>query len=378
MKFIISTQELNYLLAKILSVVPSKPAAPILGNFLLKAQGGSLILSATDLMVGIQCVTEAKILEEGFTTLPIKKFASLIREITVANVEISTNPDHITTIIAGPSRFKLNGMMGEAYPSLPDLEGSVKFTLEKKIFREMFFKTAFVAPKEDNRYALMGVLLQIANGQATFTATDGKRLARTHTSIAISTDYKGQCVIPNKAVDEFLKNIPDEDGSLTIFLLPDRIGVECDGCLIITKLLAGEYPDVDQVIPEHSSTVINLHREELASLIRQVSLFLNDASVQPVEFAFDTGGLEISANTAEIGEGRVSMPVNYYGPKMKIALNPKFLRDILEHSKEEVVTAGFTDAFNPIVMTEKEFSVQPNPLFILMPMRRPEIEGAKT
>src|SRR4051794_35087946 len=110
MKFVLSTQELNYLINKIQNVVSQKPAVPILSNFLIEAFNNEITLTATDLTVGIRCNTETKILEEGATTLPAKRFAQLIRELTALNVEISSNPNEVTTIIAGTSRFKLNGM----------------------------------------------------------------------------------------------------------------------------------------------------------------------------------------------------------------------------------------------------------------------------
>src|ERR1700719_3343237 len=96
MKFVISTQELNYLMSKILNIVSAKPTSPILNNFLIEASSDELVLTATDLTVGIRCSTEVKILEEGATTLPTKRLAQLVRELTAANVEISSNSHELT------------------------------------------------------------------------------------------------------------------------------------------------------------------------------------------------------------------------------------------------------------------------------------------
>src|SRR5271154_6920877 len=98
MKFVISTQELNYLISKCLNVVSQKPTIPILSNLLIEAINDEFIVTATDLTVGIRCFTEAKILEEGATTLPAKKLAQLVRELTAVNVEISTNANDVTEI----------------------------------------------------------------------------------------------------------------------------------------------------------------------------------------------------------------------------------------------------------------------------------------
>lgn len=371
MKFIISTQELNYLIGKVQNVVPAKAAIPILGNVLLEAKGGMITLTATDLMVGMRCTTEAKILEEGATTLPAKKFAQLVRELTSVNVEISTNDNDITDILAGTSRFRLNGMSKKDFSPLPDLSEAVRFKIKQSELRDMFFRTAFAVSKEDTRYVLTGVGLRIQNKTATFTGTDGKRLARSHTPIEIDAEFTQSYIIPLKAVEEFMKSLTEE-GDATVLLGNDKFAIDTGSTLIITKLLQGEYPDVSRVIPEKSEVILSIHREELITLLKQVSLFNSDNS-QSVRFSFMKGELKLSANTIDIGEGKVSMPVNYHGSPLDIAFNPGFFLDILRHSKEETITMGITDPYNPGVIIDRplkeDSSVATSPLFVIMPMR---------
>lgn len=373
MKFIISTQELNYLINKIQNVVNQKPTIPILSNFLIEAGNDELILTATDLTVGIRCSTEAQILEEGATTLPAKRLAQLIRELTAANVEISTNSHEVTSLAAGTSRFKLNGMSKNEFPSLPDLSHAHTFHIPQALLKDLLYRTSFAVSKEDNRYVLTGILMHIANGQVTFVGTDGKRLARAYASISIDPSFSSQSIIPLKAVEEILKNLTEE-GDTKISLMNDKIAIEANQTHILTKLLAGDYPDVNRVIPEQSDIVIALHREELMTLLRQVSLFTADHN-HSVRFTFTDGELKLTANTMEIGEGQVGMPVNYHGSKLEIAFNPGFFLDILRHCKEETVSIGLTDAYNPGLMTDGEQLIPPNkasPLFVIMPMRLSE------
>lgn len=376
MKFILSTQELNYLLNKLQNVVAQKATIPILSNFLIEAYNDELTLTATDLTVGIRCHTEAKIFEEGATTLPAKRFAQLIRELTttnLTNLEVSSNPNEVTTIIAGTSRFKLNGMRKTEYPSLPDLSHAITFHIKQSDLKDMFFRTAFAVSKEDNRYVLTGVLMQIANGKATFVGTDGKRLARTFSTVDIDPTFSSQSIIPLKAVDEIVKNLGDE-GEAKVSIMTDKIAIEANYVRILTKLLAGEYPDVDRVIPDQSNIIVSLHREELMTLLRQISLFTADHH-HSVRFTFSNGELKLTANTMDIGEGNVIMPVNYQGPKLEIAFNPGFFIDILRHCKQEIVTLGLTDPYNPGILTDGDNLTQlphVSPLFVIMPMRLSE------
>lgn len=371
MKFVISTQELNFLINKIQNVVPQKATIPILSNFLVEASNGRLTLTATDLTVGIRCQTEATIIEPGATTLPAKRFAQLIRELTQPEVEITTNENEVTEIKANTSRFKLHGMKAVEYPSLPDMSGATSFKMPQSGLKEMLFRTSFAISRDDNRYVLTGASLRVANKQAVFLGTDGKRLARAHAEVNLDASFTGNYIIPLKALDEIYKNLYEE-GEAEILLMADKIAVEVAHTTIITKLLSGDYPDVSRVIPERTNMVVSLHREELISLLRQVSLFTKDTN-HSVRFTFNDGDLRLTANAMEIGEGKVSMPVNYHGPKVDIAFNPGFFLDILRHSKEETVTMGITDAFNPGVITDQHlsqgFADKTSPLFVIMPMR---------
>jgi DNA polymerase III subunit beta len=374
MRFVISTQELNYLISKCLNVVSQKMTIPILSHLLIEAINDELIVTATDLTVGIRCFTEAKILEEGATTLPAKRVSQLVRELTAVNVEVSTGPNEITEIIADSSRFKLHGMSKGEFPLLPDLNGAIHFPIKQSDLKDMFFRTAFAVSREDNRYVLTGVFLHIANGMATFAGTDGKRLARTHLSVPLDRSYQGGFIIPLKAVEEIVKNLDDE-GDASVYLMNDKIAVETSNTTIITKLLMGDYPDINRVIPETTVVSVALHREELITLLRQVSLFTGESN-HSVRFAFSDGELKLTANTMEIGEGKVSMPANYQGIKLEIAFNPLFFLDILRHSKGETVTMGVTDAYNPGIIIDQEASTcevaSASPLFVLMPMRLSE------
>lgn len=373
MKFVISTQEFNYLISKCQHVVPPNPTMPVLSNILIEAKNGELILTATDLTVCVRCFTEAKVLEEGSTTLPVKKLASLIRELTSMNVEVTTSENHVTEIISDTSKFKLNGMAGGNYPELPSFADATPIKLTQQHLKEMFFRTSFAVSKDDTRYALTGVFLHIENGRACFVGTDGKRLARTRLDLEIDPSFSGGYIVPIKAVDEILKNLKEE-GDATLYLLNDKIAVETENSLHVTKLLSGDYPDVNRVIPDRSGQSLTLHREELLTLLRQVSLFTAEG-YHSVRFSFGNGEVKLSANTKDVGEGNVSMPVNYHADQIDIAFDPTFFMDILKHTRGERVTLGVTDSFNPGVITDTEEGTEDSPLFVLMPMRLSENAG---
>jgi DNA polymerase-3 subunit beta len=372
MKFIISTQELNFLLSKCLYVVPQKPAMPILSYILLEAVNDELILTATDLTVGIRCFTEAKILEEGSVTLPAKRFSQLVRELTATNLEISTTSGGHTELIADSSKFKLPSMSKDEFPALPPFNEAIQIPVNQKQLKEVLYQTSFAVSREDSRYVLTGVSLTIADGKAIFVGTDGKRLSRSHMRFEGPAPANGHYILPFKAVEEIQKTLQD-DGTAQLFLMDDKIALQAGQTICISKLLTGDYPDVARVIPQAPETTIALHREELMTLLRQVSLFTSEES-NSVRFTLSAGELRLTVNTKDVGEGKVSMPANYQGPKLEIAFNPTYFLDILRHSKGETISLALTDSYNPGLITEESMpaDLTTTPLFVLMPMRLTE------
>jgi len=362
MKFVVSRAELSNLIRKIQNIVPQNAPIPVLSHFLIEAKGSELVFTATDLVVGTRCSAEAKIYEPGALSIPSKRFFQLVRELTDAQIEMSGVEGEMAEIKSGTSRFRLHGIDKNEYPTLPNLQDAVKFTILGSQLKEMFYRTAFAVSREDNRYVLTGVLMRIEDGFAIFVGTDGKRLAKVQTAISLDSEISGEYILPLKAVEEMIKMIEDED-ECTVYITDDKVAVESANTLLVTKLLSGEYPDFEQVIACRSEQKMQLHREELIVLLRQIALFTTNTS-QSVRFTFSTGELTLTANCTDVGEGKVSMPVNYKGEKLEIAFNPFFFLDILKHSRDETVLLGVSDPFNPGVITDSTES-----LFIIMPMR---------
>jgi DNA polymerase-3 subunit beta len=370
MKAVISKLDLVNLIGKIQSIVATKPAIPILSNVLFEAVDDQLIVSATDLTVSMRCYVEAKVVEEGCIALPARRFFQLVRELTSPQVKISAQTSEIAEITTGTSVFKINGMNKAEFPALPDLTGAPEIVLKSGVLREMLSKTAFSAAREDSRYMLNGVQVQISGSTAVFIGTDGKRLAKMTAQVTNPT-LQGNYVIPLKAVEEMNKILDDSDTEISLSLAQDKIALESGNLTLIAKLLSGQYPDVERVIPANVNHNIVIHREELMSLLRQVSLFTSEMS-SSVRFSFETGHLHLSAMSSEIGEGRVSMPVDYAGPKLEIAFNPFFFIDILRHSKDETFRFGLNDPHSPGRITDSSSA-----LFVIMPMRLNEAPAPK-
>ncbi len=363
MKIIVPRLSLLSLINKIQNVTSLKPAIPILANIMLEAVDDELIISGTDLTISMRAYIEAKVLEEGGITLPARRFFQLIRELTAPQVEIHSLSPEIGLINAGTSHFKLQGMHKNEFPVIPNFSEGISFTLPAAKLKELFSSTAFAAAHDDERQVLNGVCLEITNNSVTLISTNGKRLAKIQAQLDSDLGQTSSSVIPIKAVEEIIRILNGEDGNATVTLLPDKIALEMGSIVLISKLIAGQYPDVSSFIPEKKDTPLVLHREELMSLLRQVMLFTSEDS-SATRFTFTTGELHLSAVSGQIGEGKVNMPVNYGGEKLEIAFNPHYLLDLLRHSKDETVHFTLTDPYNPGLITDSS-----NAEFVIMPMR---------
>jgi len=364
MKVVIVRSELVALIGKLQSTIPSKPVAPILSNLLIEAKQDQLELSATDLVVSVKAFCSARVLRQGKIALSARRFFQLVRELTTSEIELEVESSHGVHIRAGESSFKLHGVDPEEFPSLPDLSEAESIPLNAAILKELLVRTAFAVGKDDSRHALNGMLFQCTQNRLILVGTDGKRLAKMNADLDTQGN-KGQYIVPLKAVEEMIRSL-DDDAKTHLHLMSDKLALSTPSMTIITKLLSGEYPDVNRVIPHKARVIVHLHREELITLLRQISLFTSETS-HAAKFVFLPGQLDISAMSSEFGEGKVSMPVDYSGERLEVAFNPQFFIDALKHCRDETVSFGLIDAFNPGMITD-----QTTALFVIMPMRLPQ------
>ncbi len=362
MKVVLPRSDLVALAGKIQNVVPSKAVIPILSNVLIEAKEDQIELRASDLTISILVCAQAKVIEEGAVTLPARRFFQLIRELTTSQVELHATSPETISINAGSAHFKIQGMHQAEFPAFPDFAQGVRFSMSAAMLREMITRTSFAAARDDSRQILNGLLLQKKGARAEFTGTDGKRLSFIHAQLEEVSSDDVSCIIPLKAIEEIARLLDAKEEVCTFTLMSDKIAVEVGDTILVSKLLSGQFPDTARVIPEKQEAPLVLHREELISLLRQVSLFTSDTN--SVRFTFTNGALHLTAGSGEIGEGVVSMPVNYSGEKLEIAFNAHYFLDILRHSKDEIIHLSVKDAYNPGLITDST-----NVRCVLMPMR---------
>lgn len=343
------------------SVVGSRNTLPILANVLIVAEKDSIVLSTTDLDISVRCRISGEIETEGSTTLPVKRLASIVRELPGETVDIDTDQKDQSIVTAGQSRFKLVGLASEDYPQLAEPEGDLSYEVEQGIFREMLKKTAYAASTDETRYVLNGVLMSFSDGKLTTVATDGRRLALVENELEFSEDT--DFILPSKAVTELLHVLKDGAQTVRIYPRKNQVVFDLGDVVMASKLIEGTYPNFRQVIPPQCEERVMIEREGLLTALRRAALVVADKA-SATKLTFADNNLVVSTNTPDIGESRETIPVKYTGEEITVAFNPDFMMDPLKNLSNDEIAIELTDSLSPAVLKcDIPF------LYVLMPMR---------
>ncbi|MBL9176184.1 MAG: DNA polymerase III subunit beta [Verrucomicrobiales bacterium] len=367
MKLTIAKEQLLNGLQAVQNVVGSRTTLPILSNVLLVAGDGRLELTATDLDVTITCSVEAKVTAAGRTTVPVKKFFGIARELSALDLDIAVDDKAVMTLQAGGSFYKINGLAADEFPPLPSFSQSRAVSLPQDKLKAMLRKTSFAASTDEARYVLNGIFFSLREHKVTLVATDGRRLALTDEEADVPPEAHAEFIVPNKAINE-VNRLLGTLGLVEIRFSENQVSFTKAGegelrVLIMSKLVDGNYPNYRQVIPPEAHERIPLPREEFLSALRRAELMTSEKS-NSVKLTFSRNQLAITANTPEVGEARETLAIKYQGKDLAIAFNPAYLLDPLKSLDEEEVAFELIDELSPgVLKTAKPF------LYVIMPMR---------
>ncbi|HEV2210681.1 MAG TPA: DNA polymerase III subunit beta [Verrucomicrobiae bacterium] len=367
MNLTISKEQIINGLQAVQNVVSSRTTLPILSNVLLRAEGERLELTATDLDVTISCAVEAKVKRPGASTVPVKRLFGIVRELSNSEIDLEVDDKNYCTIRSGSSFYKIHGLSADEFPPMPKFKEDKKVVLPQQTVAAMMKKTSFAISTDESRYVLNGIFFSLKDHKMTLVATDGRRLALVDEEVDVSESSQGEFIVPSKTVNE-LNRLLQEKGELELryaenqasFSLKDEKG---STVLIVTKLIEGNYPNYRQVIPSETKERVTLMREELMHALRRAEIMTSEKS-NSVKLNFGKNKLEITANSPEVGEAKETLAINYKGPEMAIAFNPKYMIDPLNALTNDEVFIELIDELSPGVL-----KINGPFLYVVMPMR---------
>ncbi len=349
------------------NVITPKNILPILSNILFETEKNKVKLTTTDLDLGISITLDAEILEPGAITLPTKRLSDIIKELPLGSVTLTTKKNNIVDIQLENCEFKLMGLPKEEFPKLPEFKDKEVVVFEQDVLKNMLYLTAFAVSHEETRYVLNGLLLEIkkVEGQdltsVKFVGTDGRRLAVIEKKIPLKHTKDLKIIVPYKTIQELMRNLKEE-GDVSLVVGANQAFFEMDSVVIISRLIEGDFPDYQKVIPHSSSTKIKLGKEEFILVLRRANL-LTTPDFQAVKFELFKNKLVVSKSTPDVGEFREEIPIEYTGKELVIGFNPHYFLEMLKNWRDEDFTLEFYDAEKPGVVRSPDYT------YIVQPIR---------
>ncbi|MGB1840703.1 MAG: DNA polymerase III subunit beta, partial [Longimicrobiales bacterium] len=305
MNFTITRQNLHSGLAAVSASIPSKTTLPVLSNILFEASDDGVWMSGTDLDVAVRVKVLADVKESGSLTAPGKKLQEITRELPDQPVDITTRGDQIE-LSCGASRFKLNGLPADEFPTLAEVDFSDGITVTGKDLNGLIHHTSFAVSTEESRPILNGVLWELRDGEMKMVATNGHRLARMGVTVDPTGTPSADFIVPPAALAQVQRLFKDDD-SLQVARSGNHLGFRADTTEIYTRLIAVVASD-------------QTHR---------------------IRLRFESGRAHLNVLTPDLGEGHDEMEVGYDGEELEIGFNANYLLEVLRHIPSDEVKFAF-------------------------------------
>ena len=357
-------------LSHIQGIVEKKNTIPILSNILLDANNTTLTLSATDMDISITDVINCSIIEPGSVTVSAHTLYDIVRKIPDGNeIEFITNDGNKFSIRSGKSKFSLSCLPKEDFPLIEVDKLNCEFSINSETFLSLIDKTKFAISNEETRYFLNGIYFHKKNLDnkdfLSLVATDGHRLAKNDLSYPNGLIDLPGVIIPKKTIYELCKLLNNLSEDIVINLDPNKIIFYIGKTVLISKLIDGNFPDYQRVIPKNNNKVVTTEREKFCEAVDRVSTITSEKS-RAIKFRLLKNLINMTSSDPENGTATEDIQVDYQGEEIEIGFNSKYILEIINNIQSEKMILEFNDSNSPLIIKE---SSNKDLIYVLMPMR---------
>ena len=368
MKLALTRQNLFQGLSAVSQSVPTRTTLPVLSNILFEATDQELWITATDLDVTVRTRIPAEVQEGGSLTVPGKKIQEIVRALPDQPVMASTLASQME-LICGKSRFRLNGLPSDDFPSAPSLDFDQAWRTSGADLLTLVRRTSFAVSTEESRPILSGVLWELRGNEMRMIATNGHRLAR----MAVRTPSAGppatNLIIPPVALRLVQRLFGDQD-ELELARDGNFLGFRSGSTEVYTRLIDGTYPNYKQVIPQDNDKIAVVDKDSLLAAVKRMDVVASDQTHR-IKLSFSGSRMNLSVSTPDLGEGYDEVDLGYDGEDLEIGFNASYLLEVLQHMPTDEVRLG-------LKAPERAATVEPVPaegadeidyLCLVMPLR---------
>ncbi len=370
MEFTVDKNELLTGLYRVQGVVERRTAMPILANVLIEAKKGQIVLTATDLEIGIRGSYPAVVNKEGSVTLPAKNLYEIVREAPDDKVSFRKKENLWIEVTSGKALFTIVGLSAEDYPNIPNYKDRKFYEVKPDDLQDMIQKTIFSVSNDETRYHLNGVFFEKPKkGSSTvrMVATDGHRLSLINKNLDFSKElsFNRGVIIPKKGLNELKRLLEEGEGNYQIGFDTNNIIIKKEKVVLFIRLIDGEFPDYEQVIPTNHKKKITVDKETFLGSLKRISLLSNERS-RAIRLVAKANVLEISTSNPELGEAKEEIEIQYGGSQIEAGFNAKYFIDILNAINSKEVTLELNDKLSPGILKAAN---DDNYVCVVMPMR---------
>lgn len=365
MQFEAAKQSLLKAISNVSGAVEKKNTIPVLQNIKVEAhkakEGDKIILSATDMDILVTATFEADIKKSGVTTVPAQMFFDIIRKIPEGAIMITQESPSILQIKSGKSKYSLPCIDASEFPNLSEGELGEEIEVKSEELIRMIDKTRFAISNDETRYYLNGLYLQANKNGLNTVATDGHRLALSFTDLEVNNHFG--VILPKKSVAE-IRKIVEAAKQVRFAISRVKIKVIADQATIISKLIDGEFPDYDKVLPKNNSHIAMIAKKDFFDCVDRVSTVATDKH-RLVKMILENGKLSLQVSTNDGSFAYEELDVNYAGERIETGFNSRYLLDIIGQIDGDEVLMRFKDGSSPALVEAKGMKA----VFVIMPVR---------
>ncbi len=322
-------------------IVERKTTVPILSNLLLETSGNTLQLTATDLDVSLRCSCRAEVRMAGSVTISARKLFDIVRLLPDEEIHFKAASAEWVNLTCRRSRFRVAGMSRENFPEVPQ-EEAVEVDLPGEALAYMIGRCICDITTEESRYTLNGAQMIIEPGGLTFVTTDGHRLVLIEHRAALPVSEGGiRVLVPKKALVELSKLALGAE-KVRFGHTPNHLFFRIGERLLVSRVLSGQFPNYDRVIPRENNVHLTVNTLELVDALRRAAVMAEEQS-RAVRLSLKEGLLEISSANPDYGEAREALGVRYSGEPLEIGFNAYYLLDFLTAVESEEVSVRLRD-----------------------------------
>lgn len=346
-------------------IVSPRGTLPVLNNILLQTDLGRVKLSATDLEIGINTWVGAKIDKEGSITIPARLITDFIN--TNDDKKINLSLENTTlTLESEKHKAHIKGIEASEFPLIPEVKKGLSIEINAQDLKKSIAEISFAAAIDETRPVLTGILIKIKGKEMKMVATDSYRLAEKTINLGSSQEKNIDLIIPHRTMNELARIIPASEEKIELRIGENQILFNFTNTQLVSRLIEGNFPDYEQIIPRKSQTKAIINKNNFANAIKMASLFARE-SANNIRLKIDPKGkVEIIAVSQQVGDNISHIEAKATGETVEIAFNSKFILDVLAVIQDEEVILETSDKLSPGMIKP---SKDKNYIYIIMPLR---------